>query len=130
MKKLTALLLAAIMMMSLATVLAEDETVTLHIAHIGPTTGGAALYGQATRDGATIAAQEINEANGKFRIELIYEDDEHNVEKAINAYNAALDAGAKIILGNTTSKPCEVVAAQSTIDRVFMLTPSASSLAA
>ena len=72
---------------------------------------------------------EINAAGGKYRIELITEDDEHNVEKVINAYNAALDAGAQMILGTTTSKPCEAAGAQGYEDRVFFLTPSASSTA-
>ncbi|MBR1584238.1 MAG: ABC transporter substrate-binding protein [Clostridia bacterium] len=130
MKKIFALMLALAMMITCVAAFAEEDVVTLKVAHIGPTTGGAALYGQATRDGAAIAVQEINEAGGKYRIELISEDDEHNVEKAMNAYNAALDAGAILIVGNTTSKPCETVGTQANIDRVFMITPSASSEAA
>ena len=129
MKKLLALVLAAILLMSMVPALAEDEPITLKIAHIGPTTGAAALYGLATLHGAEIAAEEINAAGGKYRIELINEDDEHNVEKVINAYNAALDAGAQMILGTTTSKPCEAAGAQGYVDRVFFLTPSASSTA-
>ena len=128
MKKVFALLMAACMLLSGVSALA-DEAVTLKIAHIGPITGAAALYGLATLHGAEIAAQEINEANGAFKIELINEDDEHNVEKVINAYNAALDAGAQMILGTTTSKPCEAAGAQGYTDRVFFLTPSASSTA-
>ena len=128
MKKLFALMLALCMLMSCAVAFAE-EPITLKIAHIGPTTGAAALYGLATLHGAEIAAQEINEAGGNYRVELINEDDEHNVEKVINAYNAALDAGAQMILGTTTSKPCEAAGAQGYTDRVFFLTPSASSTA-
>ena len=128
MKKVFALLMAVCMLLAGVSALA-DEAVTLRIAHIGPTTGAAALYGLATLHGAEIAAQEINEANGAFKIELINEDDEHNVEKVINAYNAALDAGAQMILGTTTSKPCEAAGAQGYTDRVFFLTPSASSTA-
>ena len=126
MKKVFALLMAVCMLLAGVSALA-DEAVTLRIAHIGPTTGAAALYGLATLHGAEIAAQEINDANGAFKIELINEDDEHNVEKVINAYNAALDAGAQMILGTTTSKPCEAAGAQGYTDRVFFLTPSASS---
>ena len=128
MKKVFALLMALCMLLCGVSALA-DEAVTLKIAHIGPTTGAAALYGLATLHGAEIAAQEVNEANGAFKIELINEDDEHNVEKVINAYNAALDAGAQMILGTTTSKPCEAAGAQGYVDRVFFLTPSASSTA-
>ena len=129
MKKLLAIILAAILLMSMVPALAEDEPITLKVAHIGPTTGAAALYGLATLHGAEIAAEEVNAAGGKYRIELINEDDEHNVEKVINAYNAALDAGAQMILGTTTSKPCEAAGAQGYVDRVFFLTPSASSTA-
>ncbi len=128
MKKLVALMMALAMLLSVASVVAEDA-ITLKIAHIGPTTGAAALYGLATLHGAEVAAAEINEAGGKYKIELINEDDEHNVEKVINAYNAALDAGAQMILGTTTSKPCEAAGAQGYTDRVFFLTPSASSTA-
>ena len=128
MKKLLALVMAVLMLLSVTAAFAED-TVTLKIAHIGPTTGAAALYGLATLHGAEIAAEEINAAGGKYQIELINEDDEHNVEKVINAYNAALDAGAQMILGTTTSKPCEAAGAQGYVDRVFFLTPSASSTA-
>ena len=129
MKKLLAIILAAILLMSMVPALAEDEPITLKVAHIGPSTGAAALYGLATLHGAEIAAEEVNAAGGKYRIELINEDDEHNVEKVINAYNAALDAGAQMILGTTTSKPCEAAGAQGYVDRVFFLTPSASSTA-
>ena len=129
MKKIIALALALMMALTLCTAFAEEDVITLKIAHIGPTTGAAALYGLATLHGAEVAAKEINEAGGKYRIELINEDDEHNVEKVINAYNAALDAGAQMIIGTTTSKPCEAAGAQGYTDRVFFLTPSASSTA-
>ena len=128
MKKLVALMMALAMLLSVVSAVAEDA-ITLKIAHIGPTTGAAALYGLATLHGAEVAAAEINEAGGKYKVELINEDDEHNVEKVINAYNAALDAGAQMILGTTTSKPCEAAGAQGYTDRVFFLTPSASSTA-
>ena len=50
-----------------------EEVITLKIAHIGPTTGGAALYGLATQYGTEIAVDEINAAGGKYKIELINE---------------------------------------------------------
>ena len=128
MKKLIALALALVLALTVCSAFAE-EPITLKIAHIGPLTGPAALYGIATSRGAQIAVDEINAAGGKYKIELIDEDDEHNVEKVINAYNAALDAGAQMILGSTTSKPCEAAGAQGYKDRVFFLTPSASSTA-
>ena len=126
MKKTLALFLVIAMLIGIVPAFAEDDVITLKIAHIGPTTGAAALYGLATLHGAEVAVEEVNAKGGKYRVELINEDDEHNVEKVINAYNAALDAGAQMILGTTTSKPCEAAAALGYEERVFFLTPSAS----
>ena len=61
MKRMFALLLALSMALAMTPVFAEEDVVVLKVAHIGPTTGAAALYGQATLNGAIIAAQEINE---------------------------------------------------------------------
>ncbi len=124
MKKRIAVLLAAIMLMAALPVLAEDAP--LKIAVIGPFTGPAANYGLACRFGAQVAADEIN-ALGGMQIELIFQDDEHDRDKAINAYNYALDQGAQMIAGTTTTSPCLAVSALAFEDRVFMLTPSASS---
>ena len=124
MKKLFAMMLVACMLLTCVSALAEDAP--LKIAVIGPFTGPAANYGLACRYGAQVAADEIN-AKGGLQIELIFEDDEHDPDKAINAYNAALDAGAQMIDGNTTTGPCLAVSAKAYEERVFMLTPSASS---
>ena len=89
-------------------------------------TGGAAVYGNAVKYGAEVAANEIN-AKGGMQIVLYSEDDEADPEKGINAYNSVLDKGAQMILGTVTTAPCLAVSAQAYEDRVFMLTPSASS---
>lgn len=94
-----------------------------------PLTGGAAIYGMAARNGAEIAVEEINAMNGDIQFELRYEDDTHDAEKAVNAYNALKDWGMQISLGSVTSKPCEATAAENFSDRIFALTPSASSAA-
>jgi branched-chain amino acid transport system substrate-binding protein len=91
----------------------------------GPLTGGAAIYGNAVKNGAQIAADEINAA-GAIKVEVKYEDDTHDAEKAVNAYNALKDWGMQISMGSVTSKPCEATAAESFSDRIFALTPSAS----
>ena len=54
MKKLLAMLMAAALLLSCATVLADEEAITLKIAHIGPLTGAAAVYGNATSNGENI----------------------------------------------------------------------------
>ena len=129
MKKIVALLLALAMTLSMAAFAGAEEAVTLKIAHIGPLTGAAAVYGVATSRGAQIAAEEINAAGGKYKIEIIDEDDTHDAEKAVNAYNDAMDKGAQMIIGTTTTTPCIAVGAVAYEERVFMLTPSASSTA-
>ncbi len=95
----------------------------------GPLTGGAAIYGNAAKNGAQIAVDEINAEGGAIQFELKYEDDEHDAEKAVNAYNALKDWGVQLSLGSVTSKPCEATAADTFADRIFALTPSASSVA-
>ena len=106
---------------------AKDDVITLKIAHIGPLTGPAAVYGNATSNGGQIAADEINAAGGKFRVEYKTYDDTHDAEIAMNCYNKAMDDGAQMIVGTTTTSPCIAVSAQAAKDRTIMLTPSASS---
>ena len=60
----------------------------LHIGVIGPFTGGAALYGNAVKNGAELAVNEINAANADgLQIVMESQDDEHDAEKSVNAYN-------------------------------------------
>ncbi len=99
---------------------------TIKLGGIGPLTGGAAVYGVATKQGAEIAVQEIN-ALGGLQLKLDFQDDEGDPEKAINAYNALKGDGMQILYGTTTTQPCLAVAAESYSDRFFQLTPSASS---
>ena len=95
----------------------------------GPLTGGAAIYGNAAKNGAQIAVDEINAEGGAIQFELKYQDDQHDAEKAVNAYNALKDWGMQISLGSVTSKPCEATSAETYADRIFALTPSASATA-
>ena len=127
MKKFFSLVLALAMALSMASFASAEETTTIHIGVIGPMTGAAAVYGLAVARGAEIAVEEINAA-GKVNIVLDVQDDENDAEKSINAYNATLDKGTQVILGCVTTTPCIAVSAQAYDERVFMLTPSASSL--
>ena len=127
MKKIIAWTLALAMCLGVFAFAGADEPITLKIAHIGPETGAAAVYGTATSRGAQIAAEEINAAGGKYRVEIIDEDDTHDAETSVNAYNDAMDKGAQMIIGTTTTTPCIAVGAVAYEERVFMLTPSASS---
>ncbi len=155
MKKLLAMLLACLMVLSLAacggndsgsgddanTPAADNNTPasddgasgeaggTFKIGGHGPLTGGAAIYGNAAKNGAQIAVDEINAEGGSVQFELNYEDDEHDPEKAENAYNALKDWGMQLSLSGVTSKPAEATSTSHNDDRIFALTPSASSTA-
>ena len=93
---------------------------------IGPTTGGAAIYGNATKNGTQIAVDEVND-EGKVKFEFKNQDDEHDAEKSVNAYKSLKDWGMQILIGTTTTTPCVAVTAESNQDNLFQLTPSASS---
>ena len=93
----------------------------------GPLTGGASIYGLAAQRGAQIAVDEINAAGGDIQFVLRYEDDVHDPEKAVNAYNKLKEWGMQISLGSVTSQPGISTSALNYEDSIFALTPSASS---
>ena len=123
-KAIVAMILAIVMVLGLASAAMAEDALKMGV--IGPFTGPAALYGLACKYGAQVAADEIN-AQGGLQIELLSEDDEHDAEKSVNAYNTVMDQGAQMIVGTTTTTPCIAVSAVAYEERVFMLTPSASS---
>jgi branched-chain amino acid transport system substrate-binding protein len=108
----------------------EETTEVFKIGATGPITGGAAVYGQAVMNGAQLAVDEINAAGGinGTPIEFNFQDDEHDAEKVINAYNNLMDWGMQIFMGSVTSTPCLAVKEETYADGVFQLTPSGSAV--
>ena len=109
---------------------AEKGGLTWKIGGQGPLTGGAAVYGNAVVNGAEIAIDEIN-ANGGingYQIEYKKADDEHDQEKAINAYNSLKDWGMQFLVGPTTSAPAIAVGTEAEGDNMFLLSPSGSAV--
>ena len=98
----------------------------IKIGGIGPITGGAAIYGQAVKNAEELAVKEINAANGSDVFEWKFEDDEHDAEKSVNAYNTLKDWGLQVLAGPVTTTPSIAVAAETANDNLFMMTPSAS----
>ena len=103
---------------------------TLKIGGIGPITGGAAVYGLAVKNAAELAVKEINEAGGinGMQVEFKFEDDEHDAEKSVNAYNSLKDWGMQMLMGTVTSTPCTAVVEETHSDNMFQLTPSGSAV--
>ena len=131
-KKLMSMALVGVM--TLATVAGctsgqSSNKDTFKIGGIGPLTGPAAIYGTNVMNAAQIAVDEIN-ANGGingYQIEFKAQDDTHDAEKAINAYNSLKDWGMQVLLGTVTTTPCVAVAEKTAEDGMFQITPSASS---
>ena len=103
------------------------SSTTFKLGNIGPLTGAAAIYGNATKNGAQLAVDEINAAGGSIQFQHNCQDDEHDPEKSVNAYNNLKDWGLQVLVGPTTTNPCVAVSAETNSDNVFELTPSASS---
>lgn len=102
----------------------------LKIGGIGPVTGGAALYGIAVKNAAELAVKEINENGGinGMQVEFKFEDDVHDSEKSVNAYNSLKDWGMQILMGTVTSTPCQAVVEETHNDNMFQITPSGSAV--
>ena len=134
-KKVISAMLAASMAVSLA---ACGSTATsdaasgsytgtpIKVGGIGPITGAAATYGNAVKNAEELAVKEINAANGSDVFDWKFEDDEHDAEKSVNAYNSLKDWGMQVLAGPVTTTPTLAVAAESVNDNMFVLTPSAS----
>jgi len=128
-KRIFSMALAGTMLLS-GLVGCSSNSKNLVIGGIGPLTGSAATYGMAVENGAQLAVDEINAAGGvnEMTLELNFQDDENDVEKAVNAYNTLKDKGMKLLMGTVTSKPCIAVSEYTKDDNMFMLTPSGSAV--
>ena len=113
-KKFFALMMAMVMVLSLAACGGSDEadsnsgdsaggessgSSAFKVGVIGPLTGGAAIYGTCVANSAQIAVDEINALGGDIQFELMTEDDVNDAETSVNAYNALMDDGMQILAG-------------------------------
>lgn len=153
MKKLFALMMAAMLVMSMlagcgstsapaettapaannapaetAAPAADGAAPALKFGLTGPLTGSASAYGLAVRAGMEVAVEEIN-AKGGLQIEFKAEDDEADgSDKAVSAYNTLKDWGMQVMSGPVTTGSSLAIAAECANDSIFMLTPSASAM--
>ena len=128
--KVVGVVTAAAMLAGSMSMMASAEEGTFKIGAIGPMTGAAAVYGNAVMNAAQLAVDEINEAGGVngYMLEFNPQDDEHDAEKSVNAYNTLKDWGMQMLLGSVTSAPCIAVEAEAANDNMFLLTPSGSAV--
>ena len=133
-KKLTALVLSAVLCLGLlAGCGADDPGYTANntefiIGVSGPLTGGAGMYGQAVVNSAQLAIEEINAAGGLngIKFKLIATDDVNDAAKLSTNYSTMLESGMQLSLGTVTTQPGLEFKNLSFEDNVFFLTPSAT----
>ena len=103
-------------------------TTAFKVGGTGPTTGDAAIYGQAVENGAKLAVEAVNAA-GKVALEFNFQDDQADGEKASTAYNTLIDWGMQVSIGATTSGAGQALSPLFVQDDIFAITPSGSSTA-
>lgn len=108
----------------------EVSSGTFRIGGTGPLTGESAYYGQEVKNGMELAVSEINEAGGIAgkQVEMNFQDDEAEPEKAIQAYDALKEWGVHMIVGAATSDACIALATETAKDNIFLITPSGTAV--
>ena len=105
----------------------SSDNTAFKLGVIGPLTGENAIYGTAVKNGAQIAVDEINALGGDIQFELNPQDDVATADTAVNAYNSLKDWGMQVLVGPVTTGSAVAVSAEVYNDRMFAITPSASS---
>jgi branched-chain amino acid transport system substrate-binding protein len=107
----------------------EKDVSSIKIGFIGPLTGAAASYGVPQKNGAALAAEEINAGgglNGK-KIEIIFEDSQMDPNKAISAMKKLIDIDkVSSVIGETTTAGTLAIAETANKNKIVLISPSAS----
>lgn len=138
MKKIIALLLAVLMVVSMAACGSKKEAASsasgdgdVLLGLIGPMTGDYANYGTSVRNGAQIAVDEINAAGGVngWTFTLSAQDSQGDPDSAVSAYNKLMDDGMDVSLGCVFSGEATSVITAAKADDILIVTPSSSAKA-
>lgn len=106
----------------------DNAVQTLKIGGIGALTGGYANYGLSVKQGAELAAQEINGAGGVcgMQVEVSFQDSQGDPESAVAAYGKLMDWGMNVSLGGTMSGETSSIVAAAMADDVLVVEPTGS----
>ena len=132
MRKTVAILL--VLLLSIAGVYAggsseSADSDVYKIGFIGPLTGDNANYGIRCSNAARLAIDKINAAGGVGgkTLELIAEDSERTVDKAIAGYEKLVYSDNVVaIIGPVFTSPALAVAQRAMEDEIVMISPSAT----
>jgi branched-chain amino acid transport system substrate-binding protein len=108
---------------------ASGETIKLGV--VGPMTGDYSLYGTSVRDGALLAAEEINAAGGinGQEVEIVYADSKGDPVEGVNAYNKLRDEDGIVgLIGGTFSGVTLAIKEIAITDNMPVLTPTATNV--
>jgi len=117
----------------LAAVLAgcPEKTEPIRVGWVGGLTGRNYDLGISSRNGASLAVEEINAAGGirGRQLELLVRDDAQDPETARSAVEGLVVSGVVSIVGPTTSAMAAVALPIANRERVLMISPTVSSSA-
>ncbi|MCK9628314.1 MAG: penicillin-binding protein activator [Bacteroidales bacterium] len=102
-----------------------NKDTTINIGVILPLTGDAAVYGQAMKNGIMLA---YDESEIKEKINLIFEDDIGDNNKALSAAYSLINKKAVAIIGGAQSKTADVLIPLLTKEKIPLVAPGASSV--
>ena len=127
MKKFFVFFIALSFALGLSACAGEDDTIKFGV--IGPLTGEYDLYGVAVRNGAELAAAEINAAGGVLgkTLEIIAYDSKGDAAEGTNAYNRLMDQDEiDALIGGTFSGVTLGIKSLAVEDGIPVLTPTAT----
>ena len=138
-RKILALVLTVVLCFGMVSVLAScgrtneknyaENNTKIKVGISGPLTGGAAMYGQAVKNSAQLAINEINAKGGLYgeiKLELVALDDKHDSTLVSTTYPSLIEDGCQLFLGTVTTGPGLQFKQFALEDGIFFLTPSAS----
>lgn len=85
---------------------AYSQQQVIKIGVVGPLTGAFAAGGQSQLTGAEMRAKEINAAGGKYRIELVSQDDASNCDQSVNATVKVITQDNVVAVLGAMNSPC------------------------
>ena len=104
---------------------------TVAIGAVFPLSGQVAFYGTESRDGATLAIEQINAAGGLLgkKLTLLAEDDEGDGAKAMNAFTKLTTSNkVNFIIGSSTSGATMAMTSLAQQNKIVLCSPSATNV--
>lgn len=131
MQKTTKRVSTAIIGMAMATLIgcSSQESDSIKIAFVGPTTGPVAQYGDMQMTGANMAVERINATGGVNgqKLEAVVLDDVCEPKQAVAAANKVVNQGIKYVVGHLCSGSTQPASDIYEDEGILMITPASTS---